>query len=161
MNRDEVLLMNDDELVRYCDLEFFKSSGNGGQKRNKTSSAVRVRINFNGIELAADDCSERSQHQNRHQALKKLRRKIAYEIRVGDTEELLIKSLNRVGETNTLYPLYMAQVIDLIDFYQYDIKKAAESLGISHSKLDKELRHDSNLYQEIQNKLRQKVVKNS
>ena len=42
-NRDEILKMDDAELSRLCELEFFKGTGNGGQKRNKISSAARAR----------------------------------------------------------------------------------------------------------------------
>ena len=41
-NRDDFLKLDDSALSACCELEFFKGSGNGGQKRNKTSSAVRV-----------------------------------------------------------------------------------------------------------------------
>ena len=34
-NRDEILKSDDETLSRLCELEFFKGSGNGGQKRNK------------------------------------------------------------------------------------------------------------------------------
>ena len=32
-NRDEILKMDDASLSRLCELEFFKGTGNGGQKR--------------------------------------------------------------------------------------------------------------------------------
>ena len=43
-NRDEILKLDDSALSACCELEFFKGTGNGGQKRNKTSSAARVRL---------------------------------------------------------------------------------------------------------------------
>lgn len=75
-NRDEILKMDDAELSRLCELEFFKGTGNGGQKRNKTSSAARVRLA--GTAYTAADCTERSQHRNRAAALAKLRIAVAF-----------------------------------------------------------------------------------
>ena len=69
-NRDEILKLDDSALSACCELEFFKGTGNGGQKRNKTSSAARVRLPEFGV--AAEDCTERSQHRNRAAALRKL-----------------------------------------------------------------------------------------
>ena len=58
------------------DLEFsfFKSSGPGGQKKNKTESAVRLRHLPTGIEVIATQ--SRSQHRNRAMALEELERRL-------------------------------------------------------------------------------------
>lgn len=58
------------------DLEFsfFKSSGPGGQKKNKTESAVRLRHLPTGIEVIATQ--SRSQHRNRQLALDELERRL-------------------------------------------------------------------------------------
>ena len=55
-----------------------KGTGNGGQKINKTSSAVRLRHRPTGIAVAANE--ERSQARNRHIALRKLRFEIAMRV---------------------------------------------------------------------------------
>lgn len=53
-----------------CEVEVFRAGGNGGQKRNKTSSAVRVRHLPSG---AVADCREgRSQAQNKVTAFRKM-----------------------------------------------------------------------------------------
>ena len=62
-NRDDFLKLDDSALSACCELEFFKGSGNGGQKWNKTSSAVRVRLN--AFDLSASDCTERPAPQPR------------------------------------------------------------------------------------------------
>lgn len=83
-NRDEILKLDDSALSACCELEFFKGTGNGGQKRNKTSSAARVRLPAFGV--VAEDCTERSQHRNRAAALRKLRLALAYRIRQSPAE---------------------------------------------------------------------------
>jgi protein subunit release factor A len=66
--------MTDDSLERECDLEFFVGGGPGGQHRNKTASAVRLRHRPTGIVVVASE--RRSQHENRAVALERLRAKL-------------------------------------------------------------------------------------
>ena len=53
---------------------YFRGSGNGGQKKNKTSSAVRLVHEPSGIAIRVE--SERSQLQNKEAALAMLRARI-------------------------------------------------------------------------------------
>ncbi len=53
-----------------CREEFFRGSGNGGQKKQKTSSGVRLTHEPSGVTVESE--AQRSQHQNRVDALKKL-----------------------------------------------------------------------------------------
>ena len=54
---------------------YFKSSGPGGQKKNKTLSAVRVKHLPTGVIVTATE--ERSQLANRHKAMERLRERLA------------------------------------------------------------------------------------
>jgi protein subunit release factor B len=69
-----VLPESDEELLRECEVETFRSSGPGGQHVNKTESAVRLRHVPTGIVVSAQQ--ERSQHVNKAICLRRLREKV-------------------------------------------------------------------------------------
>lgn len=73
------LVLDDDRLLAQCDVDCYRASGPGGQKRNKTSSAVRLRHNPTGLIVVAVE--SRSQHENRAKALQRLRWAIALQCR--------------------------------------------------------------------------------
>ncbi len=64
----------DEDLLRECEVETFRSSGPGGQHVNKTESAVRLRHLPSRIVVTSQQ--ERSQHRNKALCLEKLRKKI-------------------------------------------------------------------------------------
>jgi protein subunit release factor A len=69
------LALEDEALSAECALEFFTAGGPGGQHRNKTESGVRLTHLPTGIRVAAVE--RRSQHQNRLEAFRRLREKLA------------------------------------------------------------------------------------
>src|SRR3954447_23782362 len=66
-------------LLRQCRFEAFRGPGPGGQKRNKTSSAVRLTHLPTGLSAVAGE--SRSQHKNRERAVERLRHRLAVEVR--------------------------------------------------------------------------------
>jgi len=62
--------MDFDKLKKECEITTFKSSGPGGQHRNVTESAVRIRHVPSGITLIGQ--THRSQHRNIQDALERL-----------------------------------------------------------------------------------------
>ena len=66
---------SDEDLLRECEVDTFRSSGPGGQHVNKTESAVRLRHLPSGVVVTSQQ--ERSQHQNKSLCLRKLREKVA------------------------------------------------------------------------------------
>lgn len=64
-------MFRDDEI----EITFYRSSGPGGQHKNTTESAVRVRHIPTGIVVVAT--AERSQLRNKQAALDELRRRLA------------------------------------------------------------------------------------
>ena len=136
VDRDEILMLDDAALSRIVKLEFSRGSGNGGQKRNKTSTAVRVVLDEYGV--SASDCSERSQHRNRAEALRKLRMNLALKVRCAP----LPPPRSRVATTAPEYPLYAARLLDNLADCGGDYRLAAEKWGVSPTSLLKNVGRD-------------------
>ena len=69
-----VLPESDEDLLRECELDTFRSSGPGGQHVNTTDSAVRLTHLPTGLVVT---CREgRSQHRNKAACLRKLRERV-------------------------------------------------------------------------------------
>src|SRR5438445_1088009 len=71
--------LNDQQLLAQCAVDTYRASGPGGQKRNKTSSAVRLRHLPSGLIVIAEE--SRSQHENRARAFRRLRQALYLKIR--------------------------------------------------------------------------------
>jgi protein subunit release factor B len=69
-----ILPESDEDLLRECEVETFRSSGPGGQHVNKTESAVRLKHLPSGIVVTSQQ--ERSQHRNKTLCLERLRKKL-------------------------------------------------------------------------------------
>jgi ribosome-associated protein len=61
----------DEELLRECEVETFRSGGPGDQHVNKVETAVRLRHSPSGVVVTCR--GERSQHRNKMDCLRKLR----------------------------------------------------------------------------------------
>ena len=68
------LPQSDEDLLRECEVDTFRSSGPGGQHVNKTESAVRLKHLPSGIVVRSQQ--ERSQHRNKALCLQRLRKKV-------------------------------------------------------------------------------------
>jgi hypothetical protein len=136
MSRDEILLLSNDELLRLCRVDTFRGTGPGGQKRNKTESAVRVTHRESGI--SAFDDQTRSQHLNRIRALQKLRLELAVNLRqVTRLWEQPCPGLN-----SRFYPCWLGAVFDALEATGFRLSDAAALLGSSTGKLSRNLARD-------------------
>src|SRR5216684_7984296 len=71
--------LTDAQLLAQCEVDTYRASGPGGQKRNKTSSAVRLRHLPSGLIVIAEE--SRSQHENRARGLRRLRQALFLKLR--------------------------------------------------------------------------------
>src|SRR4051795_11600567 len=79
--------LSDLQLLAECDVDTYRGPGPGGQKRNKTDSAVRLRHKPTGLIVIAG--ASGSPHQTRTRALKRLREPLAVRIRHEVTDATL------------------------------------------------------------------------
>lgn len=153
-DRNKWLEMDDAELSGLCRLQTFKSSGPGGQKVNKTSSAVRLIHNPTGIEVTSSE--SRSQHENRHNALKKLRMKIALEIR-SDAKRGIDNF--EISVSNPGYPLFAALLMDSLDGCGFRIGDCARILGLSTGQLIRLLEKDAGIWRKLNSERKTRGLK--
>ena len=136
--RNALLAAEDDVLLRQCDLIMQKGTGNGGQKINKTSSAVRLRHRATGIAVSANE--ERSQARNRRIALRKLRYEIALRVRVEcDGEAFALLPAPSPANHERLIP-WIAELFDRLAAADFDLAKTAALCGASVSQLERAMR---------------------
>lgn len=161
------LRMADSELLRKCHVDIFKATGRGGQKKNKTSNAVRLSL---GV-LSTTESRSRSKAENISGALKKLRFAIAIDLLPdGNTESPLLPPkelypyLNqtelRINPKNAIFPVFMGFLLRYFQAHQGDWSKLAEVLGTSKSQVRKFIDRNSNLkraFSELQTKTRRRA----
>lgn len=79
MQPPSLRFLTDEQLLAQSRVEALRSGGPGGQKRNKTASAVRITHIATGLQGLSSDW--RKQTENRLWAMRRLRLKLAVEIR--------------------------------------------------------------------------------
>lgn len=142
-HRDAWLAMDDAALLANCHVDAYRASGPGGQKRNKTSSAIRLRHKPSGLMVISEE--SRSQHGNRRTAVHRLRLAIAIELRPTDAPacdpaSLLAKYVTtdgrlRISERNPDYVIALARVLDFVFAARGSIREFADLVGVSSSQL--------------------------
>jgi len=148
-HRDDYLALDDGDLLAQCDVHLHRSSGPGGQHRNKVSSAVRLRHRPTGLDASASD--SRSQHENKRLALRRLRMNLACRLRrpvSGEQVELpdvirecmLPAARGRprrigIGRKDHRFWRVSAFLLDVLDGMEGRLAPSAEYLGITTSNL--------------------------
>lgn len=153
-DRNKWLEMPDDELSALCKMQAFKSSGPGGQKVNKTSSAVRLIHNPTGMDVTSSE--SRSQHENRHHALNKIRMKIAVEIRADEKKGI---DNFEISVSNPKYPLFAALLLDSLNDYGFRIRDCAQFLHMSTGQLIRLLEKDPEIWRKVNSERKTRGLK--
>jgi len=153
MPRIDHLTASDDALIAQCEVDRYRASGPGGQHRNKTESAVRLRHRLTGVTAIGED--SRSQAENKIHAVRRLRAAIALTVRepvVLDGHApsprlaaLVAGGTAPLGARTRLTGDYWAAIAELLDLLvagDLEIAATAQRLGITTGALSKLVLHD-------------------
>ena len=134
-----VRFLSDDQLLAQCREDHYRGSGPGGQKRNKTSNAVRLVHEPSGLIVTATE--SRSLKENRLWAIRRMRLKLATELReeidLAHFEPpdwfLSIRRGNRIeaSHRHEYYAPTIGLVLDLLQATAGNPAAVAANLGVS------------------------------
>ena len=140
-------LLTDAALLAQCRLDQFRGPGPGGQKRNKTSSAVRLVHVPTGTAVTATE--DRSLRVNKVHALRRLKLRLAVavrepvDLRQFEPPEWFLSVRRRDGiEASHRHPLYAAVgglLLDLLHALGGNPAAVAVNLGVSTTAVLKRL----------------------
>ena len=147
MSRELWTRLSDDQLLRQCEVDTYRASGPGGQKRNKTSSAVRLRHLPSGLMVIAEE--SRSQHDNKAKAQRRLRQALHLKLRCPLGEQDLTQIATRpdiaaaknaagrldVGRKDPRFWPAAAVALDVLDAVAARVHDAALHLGVTTANL--------------------------
>ncbi len=134
-------LLGDEQFLEQCELDTFRGPGPGGQKRNKTSSSVRLTHVPTGISATAGEM--RSQMQNRKRALGRLRKRVAIEVREP------YPPANSIDLQLPLNPVSIGLIFDALAAQGFSISDTAKSLGLSTGNLVELIFADTDVRSEV------------
>jgi hypothetical protein len=159
--------LTDEQLLAQCAVDTYRASGPGGQKRNKTSSAVRIRHGPSGLLVIAEE--SRSQHENRARALRRLREALYLKLREdlpdgGLAPEALaarpeLRAARNgegrldVGRKDARFWPAAGLVLDVLQALEARVAEAAAALGVSTGNLIDFLQTSPKLWEQV-NQLR-------
>ena len=141
--------LTDEQLLAQCAVDTYRASGPGGQKPNKTSSAVRIRHGPSGLLVIAEE--SRSQHENRARALRRLREALYLQLREEPADGGLTPAAlavrtelqaakNREGRLDVgrkdprFWPVAWL-VLDVLQALEARVRETAAALGVSTGNL--------------------------
>jgi hypothetical protein len=170
VQRASHLLASDDALIAQCEVDRYRASGPGGQHRNKTESAVRLRHKLTGVSAIGED--SRSQSENKLHAVRRLRAAIALDVREPIRLDgyrpsprlaaLVAKGTAPLGAKTRLTGEYwaaMGELIDLLVSGDLEIGTTAQRLGITTGALSKLILHDDQVARTVNDLRRAKGMR--
>lgn len=158
-SRNAWLRLDDEALLKASREERYKASGPGGQRRNKVETALRLHHEASGVSVHAHD--SRSLEENRMHALRRLRERIALDVRAafdldapGLPEEFVAQRGPRgslgVNAKNPAYPLVVATALDALAAARCSYARAADALGITTSQMVRFLKSDREVWRAVE-----------
>jgi RF-1 domain len=154
--------LSDAQLLEQCAVDTYRASGPGGQKRNKTSSAVRLRHPPSGLIVIAEE--SRSQHENKARALRRLRQALYLKVRDDLPPDTLTLDVLKVrddyrqardgdgrlhlGRKDPRFWPAVGIVLDVLQALQARVSDAAAALGVSTGNLIAFLQTDPKVWEQ-------------
>jgi hypothetical protein len=145
--RDRLLRLDDAALARLCRVERCRGTGPGGQKRNKTASAVTVTHPPSGIAGASDET--RSQHTNLRLALRHLRLALALQWRAPPVAPERWPFAEPPSRRADDYPHWVACLLDQLAAQDWRLAEAARACRLSTGRLVRLLAAEPALWQAV------------
>ena len=156
--RRRLLCLSDADLLAECHRDYWRASGPGGQKRNKTDSAVRLRHHGCGLLVTSSDT--RSRAQNTRRAVRRLREAIALRIREPvETQNYHVHSellaflhspqRGTSFQRDAAYLIAIAELLDVFIACQCAIGETSKCLGVRSGLLSRFIRRDDRLIRRI------------
>ena len=150
--RNGWLRLDDAGLLAQCEEHGYRSSGPGGQRRNKVETADRVKHRPTGLEAHAAETRRRE--DNRKRALRRLRERIAIEVRSPFKEPAELGTYRRdrrlsINGRNPAYPVVLAAVLDALAEADGSYAGAAKKAGTTTSQLLKFLQADREVWRAV------------
>jgi hypothetical protein len=146
--------LSEQALLEACRFEAFRGPGPGGQKRNKTSNAIRLTHPPTGISVIAGE--SRSQLENKQRAIRRFKLHLATDLRHpidirGFEPPPWFKFVIQSGRLaashhNEHYARAAALILDLLDACRGSVGDVAKLLGVSTSSVVKFLEEEHQLW---------------
>ena len=143
-------MLDDEDLLKHVSLTFGRSSGPGGQHRNRKATACTA--THIPTDISGTATERRRQSENRSLSISRLRRTLAVILRrkidTGKWKSSEIWSKRQQGNQLPInpkhrdYPHLLAEVLDLLFAFDFDLAATAERASISSSQFVKLICHD-------------------
>ncbi len=143
-------MLDEETLLKDVSLDFGRSSGPGGQHKNRKATACTA--THTPTDISGEATERRKQSENRKMAISRLRRTLAIQLRrqfdIDSYKTTDLWEERRNGDQIAInpkhkdYPCILAEVLDIVLSCNFDMSDAANTLHVSSSQLLKTISHD-------------------
>lgn len=150
-------------IPKCIQIKHFRTGGPGGQKRNKTSSGVRLIHRPTG--LSGDASEERSQAINLRRAVERLRLRIAFHVRCPPRVppptwwHQVVGTAGGLSRRDPLLAETAAILLDVMDARGFALRESASDLQLSTARLSRLLREIPGLLNHVNSQRRMRSLK--